>query len=498
MSKCGVSIDFDRPDRQYTGGETVKGRVRVVVNQDVNSDGVVLEHFWRTHGTGNTATGEKTKVQLYAGPLKAGERLELPFDVTAPHGPPTYRGHHLNIDHYLKARVDIPWTIDPKQEEEYLLTGSGEPYGQRPKILDPVSKRGCEQFGVVIGTGMLIAGVLLIFPFGLVLIPGGLIVLFFSLRRKLAEKRLGPVHLDWGPLTVAPGGTLPLRLSFTPNKSIQLSAIKLTLSVAEECTSGSGTSATTHSHTLHKDSQRILGSQRLPAFQPAEFDVAIKLPNLAAYSFDAPDNKIYWRAELRIELPMWPDWIDKRELTVRPTAATVAEETESSDAWQDLESDIPSASLEAPAEASVEPAVESPVHAVEPPEVPVAAPVPTAEPVAAAVQLPLVGVLTEIEAQSRYSQERERIVERKVSQSFACPMRIRRTERTYAYDAQPPYRDGRTVYGILDGTQQEISVRMKAARNADVDRLRSGDDFQCQATPIKWNSLYDRLEMEEV
>ena len=37
MSKCDISIKFDRPDRTYRGGETVSGEVHVQVNKDITS-----------------------------------------------------------------------------------------------------------------------------------------------------------------------------------------------------------------------------------------------------------------------------------------------------------------------------------------------------------------------------------------------------------------------------------------------------------------------------
>ena len=108
MAKCDLHIEFDRPDRTYFGGEEITGNVHVSVNADVRCDGLTLETHWKTHGRGNTARGPKEKWTLFAGEWRAGEAAKYPFRFTAPHGPGTYRGKYLNIDHYLRARADIP------------------------------------------------------------------------------------------------------------------------------------------------------------------------------------------------------------------------------------------------------------------------------------------------------------------------------------------------------------------------------------------------------
>jgi hypothetical protein len=301
---------------------------------------------------------------------------------------------------------------------------------------------------------------------------------------------------------------VPLRLSFTPTKTIRINRIQLKLNVVESCTSGSGTNSTTHTHSIHDNTQRLSGEQTFAAFAQAEFNTVLELPDLQAYSFTAPDNSLTWQAELRIDLPLWPDWIDKRVLVALPPppqspaiaeiAQVIAQKAKApepelkpqpvDDPWSELHADLPA---EIPPVAT-EPLATTPTLPVEPA---------AAVPLAGAAALPLVELLGAIVALSRYSQDREHIVEEKLTESFACPMRVLRTERTYAYDVAPEYRDGRTVHGIVpgndEGSEHKISVMMRAERNDQIDGLSSGDAFTCQAVPVKWNSLYDRLEMRQ-
>ena len=122
MSKCDIQILFDRSDRTYHGGDTVSGEVIVQVNQDISCNGIILKHYWSTHGKGNTKTGEKHTIRLSeTQPLQAGEELRLPFEFQSELWPLTYRGTNINVDHYVHVAVDVPWAIDPKHSEEFIV-----------------------------------------------------------------------------------------------------------------------------------------------------------------------------------------------------------------------------------------------------------------------------------------------------------------------------------------------------------------------------------------
>lgn len=122
MSKCQISITFDRSDRIYYGGEIVSGKVRLLVDQQTKSNGVKLTHRWKTHGRGNSDSGPSEEIILVEPRiLEAGEQFEFPFAVNSSSHPVTYRGHLVSIDHYIRVDVDVPWARDPFAEEEYEL-----------------------------------------------------------------------------------------------------------------------------------------------------------------------------------------------------------------------------------------------------------------------------------------------------------------------------------------------------------------------------------------
>ncbi len=495
MSKCDLQITFDRADRRYRGGQEVTGTVRVQVNQDVPCKGIVLEHFWQTHGRGNTATGRKQTSLLHQGELRAGELLSFPFRVTAPAGPPTYHGRYINVDHYLNVRVDIPWAIDPKAREDYILVPGSPNYGCLPLEAGQLSNlRGLLKHGVPIGVAMIVLGLFFACPLGIVLIPAGIIFLFFALRKPLAEKRIGKVRLLWRELAVAPGGHVPVQMSFTPRQSSRLSRITAKLMGKERCVSGSGKNKSTHTHTFYEKTETLASACDLTAGQPIRLEGRIPIPRTEAFSFHAKDNRIFWELEVRVDIPLWPDWVEKSAVTVRPAVeAEIVEPEAVAEATA-----LPAAEVERPPEeaeiAGPTPATEPP-RAAEPtqPEPPV-----VEEPrVAAATDPALVAVIGRLSSASRYSREREEIINEHSEQSFDCAVEVEKVERTYSYIPDERFRKGRTATGTLRGTDCKVQVQLPDARNEELDAMRPGSVLQTSCRLLKWNTIYDRLEMRE-
>ncbi|MFH1268528.1 MAG: hypothetical protein ABIK89_22625, partial [Planctomycetota bacterium] len=296
MSKCDLRIVFDRADRAFRGGDEVSGTVYVEVNQDVECNGIVVERFWQTHGRGNTATGPRQSSVVYRGTLRAGQSLEYPFRFTAPDGPPTYHGRYLNVDHYVAVRVDIPWAIDPKQKEEYVLMPGGRQYGNLPKSVGGTPQAGAAMVGLSAPIGMAIIGlgVFLFPPCGLVLVPVGLVLVAFGLRKLLAEKKIGKVRVFWGNPIAAPGASLPLRLVFTPRQSSRLNQITAKLVGQERCVSGSGTNRTTHTHKFYERTTVVAPECEVVVGRPIQLNAQVPVPQMAAYSFHASDNELSW------------------------------------------------------------------------------------------------------------------------------------------------------------------------------------------------------------
>jgi len=530
MSKCDVSIALDRMDRRFLPGEEITGTVHVQVNKNVKCDAVLLEHFWQTHGRGNKATGDKRTSVLHRGELHAGETWSSDFNLVAPNGPPTYHGHHLNVDHYLNARVDIPWAIDPKRMEEYVLLPGDHAWANLPKNVIG-RERGMKQLsnaGIPIGIGLLVVGLFLMWPFGIVLIPAGLIVLFLSLRKLMAEKKLGSVKVDYGPLRVPPGGDLPLQIEFTPRRTTELNRITAKVTGEEKCVSGSGSRRTTHTHKLYQRTTVLMPDGNVTAGQRIQLKVAVSIPDMGTFTFSAKDNEIVWSVEVRIDIPLWPDWTEKRTLVVRPPVDATAVPIKAEPAVASLvpgrppspfadrmEAEIvpPAPAVEAVVEigfssaleevaASHQPATDTQPLADTPPSVPAAdtsliesAPEPESAGASGDDFLAIVGQLV---SARKYGPERGQILKDNAQKSFGCVLEIAKVERTYAYSSDKRFRNGRTVTGTISGTDCKAKLQLPKERNDEVDALDRGTQFSVDCLLLKWDNLYDRLEMRQV
>ena len=324
MSKCDISIEFDRENRTYAGGEPVTGTVTVQVNEDVTCNGITLTHLWKTHGRGNIDTGPKETIELApAGPLTAGETLNLPFSLTSATHPVTYHGNLINVDHYVCVEVNVPWAFNPKAQEDYILL-AGEPpaqfSGPRNAVVSlaaPPQKAGL--IATIIIWVLVAVFVSAIAAFALCLLPVVLVVIgLVWLRSKALANRLGEVQLTIPHVVVAPSEDWNLRLQFQPRKQFRINGIFLTLTGTESAKSGSGTSATTNTHKVVEHKVEIRPADMLEAGDPVDENYSLAFPETRAFSFEATDNKIAWTVAVRIDIPRFPDWSKTQPLQVVP------------------------------------------------------------------------------------------------------------------------------------------------------------------------------------
>lgn len=334
MSKCDLSIVFDRADRVYRAGETVSGRVEVDVNKNVKCNALKIEMLWQTHGKGNQdieIIDEITEPDLE---WTAGSMHSFPFRFKAPKMPLTYHGHYLNIDHYIKVRADIPWAIDPKTKEEFILEpGESSERDYRESLKDreedkaEVKKSGFISEGCGWIIGILLIGMLMffLFTFWFVFVILGVILGIVLLMKYMARKKLGQIRFEARDRIVVSGGTVRIDAGIAPDKPVKINAITLTLTAREVCVSGSGTRRTTHTNTMHEQEITLVSDyQTQGSGIPTDFKHDIRIPDLGAHTFKSRNNSISWEVRLHVDIPKYPDHRDRMELTVIPAAKTKA------------------------------------------------------------------------------------------------------------------------------------------------------------------------------
>jgi len=326
MSDCNLTVSFDRENRTYQPGETISGKVEATVNEDVVCKALKIELCWQTHGRGNT---DSESVDTMVHPdlsWRGGMTYAYPFSFTAPQKPLTYHGHYLNIDHYIKARVDLPWKIDPQVSEEVILIPgktSGDDYRadldqDQGKPAKPAS-RGLKVLGWILAPIVIVMLVALLVFLWYIFVIIVVLALGVKLKQYYANKRLGNVVVETGSSIVSPDGVIPVRLCFSPAKAVEIANASATLTGKEICVSGSGTNKTTHRHTLCEEKIVLASAYRAPGGGiPVEFYEKIPLPDTSAYTFKSSDNEIAWELAVHIDIPKHPDWKKSLSLTVVP------------------------------------------------------------------------------------------------------------------------------------------------------------------------------------
>ena len=461
MARCELGISFDRPDREYQAGERVTGSVTVRADADVKCRALTVVYNWRTHGKGNKDSGpERAVLRAEHVTLRAGATATYPFDLTAPRDPPTYRGHYLNIDHYLRARADIPWALDAKSTEEFIvLPRAGGPRGRaRPKPFE-------ENF-------------------------------WKWIRNVIAKNKLGAVSAQLGVSAAAPGQRVPVRIRFRPQQSeVQLNCITARLVGKERCVSGSGTNKTTHTHTLYEHTEIMAASSAPMGGDAVVVDGALPVPDTAAYSFKSKSNAVIWTVSLRVDVAEWPDWVQSTTLEIRPHAPTIdvakAAVTAATPPGPDvapLEPEVLSTPTE-PLPSETDEGSPRPGPAA---DLDAAPPVPTPPP----PPDPFTKAIEGVTAADRFTGDRERLVGELAGHPFGFAVHVDRVDWTHGFDVAEPYRDGRTVIGDLTIGKSSVLMRFSGADNESIDKVKPGMELRVTGLFAKWDNVYNRPEID--
>ncbi|MFO0979544.1 MAG: hypothetical protein U0996_24275 [Planctomycetaceae bacterium] len=504
--KCDVRILFDRSNRTWRGGESVTGRVIVTVNLETKSNGIRLTHSWKTHGRGNTDSGPKeTELLQEAGMLLPGQNLEFPFSFSAPLFPVTYHGHLISIDHYVTAEVDVSWARNPSAEEDFIVLPGAVPTqftGARDQIvsLKPEANQSTGMIAKIILFLVLGALLVAVAMLATLLLPVVLIVaVWLWLKSQALKMRLGKVELAMPIKVVAPGESWPVSLKFTARRSFVINSISLKISGIESAASGSGTDKTTHTHQLLLENHLLREGGTVEAGETVEEILQIPFPDSEAFSFEAADNSIKWTAEVRIDIPRFPDWTSTETLQLVPTefvtdyspatttenSGTLPSRTQDEEEDENEESERRNRALTGQTN-SRNPAVE-PVDDM---------PTSLRRPKTAASIMDLV---TQLNAVSRHSTQRAEIVKAAAGSSMVVSITIERVVSTIGSMVNDEaYDSGKTVSGTIDGTRQAIQVLAKPASTPDLERLSPGDSWKTTISPVEWDTLYNRINAREV
>ncbi len=468
--------------------------------------------------------------------LFAGEVRTYPFSFVADRQPLTYHGHYVNIDHYVRVEVDVPWAIDPKLEEDYVLLAGATPEevtGKRDEIID-FQDETARQMGPVVKAiaftllgatllvavaspdaivpqmillfvsifwiqkkmalsamvvGLITAGFLLLvlaFPPAFVL-P----IILFWIRKKMVSGRLGDVQLKTPHLVVGAGEDWPLELTFTPKKNFLVNGIEVKMSCCESATSGHGTNSTTRTHTVFEKVHVLELAGQLAANERFERRVALPFPETDAYSFNDSNNNITWTVEVRIDIPRFPDWKSKQTVQLLP--AEFLEEPASGDqrlampAGDGVKIESMDREQSDSGTETQQPADET-AFGIGAPSAEAAAVGSAGDAVGSAE---LYDLIEQVNAADRFGNKREDLVESWSTRELDVVVAVDRVSSTFGSVVDDAYQNGQTVQGTVVETDQSIEVLVRPG--GSVDDLSRGDQWRTRIVVAKWDSLCNRL-----
>ncbi len=331
----GASIWIDVPNEgACRGGDRVPVTVWVWCHQPLACRTVMLEHFWRVDGEGasDVEVLSQQDHHIEAGGLPAGQYMSFSFQVDIPPYPVSYRGHAINLAHYLKVSLVVPRGHDITSGCQ-LAVYPGAPIENEAD--DELGGRAGHRThepgrGSLWAGGLTVAaGVALFFyglheespAAGLMGIGAGLIgvVMFFvglhvRLTRVLLGGRVDIIPVSWH---VHPGAGMPVRVRFVPVVPLRLNAVTLRLKGHKTFHSG-GEDHYPREDEIHASDENLATKRWVSRNEAVEFETDISIPEDAPPSFEVEHNSVNWTLSLEICPWFLRTWLESRLVVVRP------------------------------------------------------------------------------------------------------------------------------------------------------------------------------------
>lgn len=339
MPTCNIRIERSEQGPVKTGG-MLRGNIIVQVSESVKADAVVLELGWYTHGLGSSADEAVLRHTFRGELLNSGRELTIPFAVQIPEGSPiTYQGTLIKLDWRLQARVDLPWKLDQRAEEGFVVVAGERTMPLKQSQPSAVINKQVAKVIVRVMYGFLGVFLLPFLLFGLWALITGLVrkdmasiikgVLSLSLPasigcyfffRHFMPRAVDNARLILLPGRVSRGEAFTARLDLPLRVAGRLREVTAEL-VGEEV-------ASTSSHGKSRGSTWRHELARLPLSAVFQEDATHihcefrgEVPEDAAPTLNVWHNKVAWRIEARAKLCGVPDPTWEEDLEVRAERA---------------------------------------------------------------------------------------------------------------------------------------------------------------------------------
>lgn len=329
-----IVVEFTHQDRRaFSPGDRVEGELVITTHKPLKCKNVLAKLQCTAHGYGNTTSKDIESTSVFMGELPAGIH-RFPFSFELPAGPYTYHGHYTNLEWGVQGYLDIPWAIDKKHFDTFMLLNRQLPAHIIEVIPEqPDAHKHSSGFGWLGCGGILalVAGLLglitimedgdmICFALGAAL-PAA-IFLFVGMRAFLASRVIHTPHITLDPWPIRPGQASLYRFTFTPGSDLTLNSVVVELKCKEVVVRGHGTDSTTHTHEVYSDIFTLNAGEHHPKGKPVELAQEILIPDHVPASFELPSNRVVWTIETRVDIPNWPDWKDSHALHVAASHTT--------------------------------------------------------------------------------------------------------------------------------------------------------------------------------
>lgn len=344
MSPITLSIILDKPDKTYEGGETITGQVKVTVAEKIQAAALVLvlycKGFSKAENINRTIEKEKEEINLFNGSWMPEEYI-YPFEIVAPPGPRTYRGHVFDVTWHLGAKVRSSQGKDITAEAEITLlpekrmSHGDQAIGSSEVVHRQSAKNsvGCFSFSII----LTVVGIYftwraflaeqedmdLFFLGGIIAMILGLIALALLTYSALVNKRIKKAEVILGSRQAGPGDKISFSVTFETNIPFEVEKISATLRGNEIIDFfRSSTNKKYLKHRLYENRQELpLAVKQVPTRVPIRVEGNVLIPEGVPCSMDLMElhneMAIKWEIEFVIEMKKWPDWIHFEDIIVQ-------------------------------------------------------------------------------------------------------------------------------------------------------------------------------------
>lgn len=131
MAKADIEISFQGSEDSfdiplYRPGQSAHGNITIFPDERVKCNHLHVRLLWHTEGRGTKYKEVIEEDDVFQGEFQAGMPRSFSFQFSLPQAPWSYEGHYISVVWGVEVQVDVPWSKDPKQIGNFILSPQRE------------------------------------------------------------------------------------------------------------------------------------------------------------------------------------------------------------------------------------------------------------------------------------------------------------------------------------------------------------------------------------